>query len=162
MIEKHSQTKYIVLDPTVAIPGGAGTVTLAGDLYDNTSGTINLITQGVGIFGPVAGSGNYVEASVAPGDAIQIIKRRNTVNDTSPLYTRLFEQSDWVNAACSRGIVFNATAVETGSNSSQLVGSTNAALSGKIDVTDNLNYQIQVSNIILNIKKSLALIPSFV
>lgn len=139
MVEKHWQTKYIILSP------GVDNAPAVGNPLYNASGILALPTNAVAIYGPVAGSGNHQETSATPGDAIQIIKRRNTAGDKSPLYTRLFEQSDWINAFCRKGLIISGTAAETGSNSSQLLGAENTATTGKIQVSDNLNYQVQVS-----------------
>jgi len=140
MVEKHSQTKYIVLTPNVDNAPAVG-----NPLYDNGTGLLTLPVNGVAIYGPVAGSGNHQEVSAAPGEAIKIVKRRDTTGDTSPLYTRLFEDSDWINSFCRNQLIISGVAADTGTNSSHLVGAANGAASGQIEVLDNLNYQVQVS-----------------
>ena len=140
MVEKHSQTKYVILAPGVSNAPAVG-----NPLYNNSNGLLTLPVNGVAIYGPVAGSGNHQEVSASPGNAIKIIKRRDTTGDNSPLYTRLFEDSDWINAFCRNQFNISAIAADTGTNSSHLVGAANAAASGQIEVQDNLNYQVQVS-----------------
>jgi hypothetical protein len=139
MISKHSQTKYFILDPNAPIATGSST------LY-NGAGVLNLGVGSAGFYGPVPGSGNHVEVATAPagpGSAFQIIQRRDTSQDKSPLYNRPFEQSDWINAFCSEGIILDQANAAFGSNDSHLVGDASAA--GSIVPADLTTYQIQVS-----------------
>jgi hypothetical protein len=137
MISKHSQTKYFILDPTVAAPG------VGSDLYTG-AGVLNLAVGSAGLYGPNPGSGNHVEVGAGgPGSAFQIIQRRDTSQDRSPLYNRPFEQSDWINAFCSEGIIIDQSNAALGSNDSHLVGDASAA--GSIVPADLTTYQIQVS-----------------
>ena len=140
MISKHSQTKYFVLDPTVAIATGSSFLYTAG------TGVLTLGTGSAGFFGPVPGSGNHQEVAVVPagpGSAFQIIQRRDTSQDRSPLYNRPFEQSDWINAFCSEGIIIDQSNAALGSNDSHLIG--DASAGGSIIPGDLTTYQIQVS-----------------
>ena len=138
MISKHSQTKYFILDPNAPIATGSST------LY-NGAGVLNLGVGSAGFYGPVPGSGNHVEVATAPagpGSAFQIIQRRDTSQDKSPLYNRPFEQSDWINAFCSEGIILDQANAAFGSNDSHLIGDASAA--GSIVPADLTTYQIQV------------------
>lgn len=140
MISKHSQTKYFILDPAVAIATGSSFLYTAG------TGALNLATGSAGFFGPTPGSGNHQEVAVAPagpGSAFQIIQRRDTSLDKSPLYSRPFEQSDWINAFCSEGIIIDQSNAALGSNDSHLIG--DASATGSIIPGDLTTYQIQVS-----------------
>jgi len=140
MISKHSQTKYFVLDPAVAIATGSSL------LYNATTGALNLVTGSAGFFGPTPGSGNHQEVAVAPagpGAAFQVIQRRDTSQDKSPLYNRPFEQSDWINAFCSEGIILDQANAAFGSNDSHLIGDGSAA--GSIVPADLTTYQLQIS-----------------
>lgn len=140
MISKHSQTKYFILDPTAAIATGSSFLYTAG------TGVLNLGTGSTGFFGPTPGSGNHQEVAVAPagpGSAFQIIQRRDTSQDRSPLYSRPFEQSDWINAFCSEGIIIDQSNAALGSNDSHLIGDGTAG--GSIIPGDLTTYQIQVS-----------------
>lgn len=137
MISKHSQTKYFILDPAVAAPG------VGSDLY-TAGGVLNLAVGSTGLYGPVPGSGNHVEVGAGgPGSAFQIIQRRDTSLDKSPLYNRPFEQSDWINAFCSEGIIIDQSNAALGSNDSHLIG--DATAGGSIIPGDLTTYQIQIS-----------------
>jgi hypothetical protein len=136
MIEKHSQTKYFILDPAVAIAPALTTT-----LYNPTT-TTPILPVNAGVFyKPVAGSGNHNEIAGAPGSAMQFIYRRNTAGDKSPLYSRPFEQSDWINASCINGIIIDQRNAAFGSNDSHLIGTTATS----IVPNDLTTYQIQVS-----------------
>jgi hypothetical protein len=142
MISKHSQTKYFILDPVPVAP------VAATFLYTAGTGAMVLATGQAGFYGPTPGSGNHQEVGVAPagpGSAFQIIQRRDTTNDRSPLYNRPFEQSDWINAFCSEGIIIDQANAAFGSNDSHLIGGINAAAAGAIVPADLTTYQIQVS-----------------
>jgi len=137
MISKHSQTKYFILDPAGAAAG------VGSSLY-NAAGVLNLAVNSTGLYGPVPGSGNHVEVGAGgPGSAFQIIQRRDTSLDKSPLYSRPFEQSDWINAFCSEGIIIDQSNAALGSNDSHLIGDGSAT--GSIIPGDLTTYQIQVS-----------------
>jgi hypothetical protein len=138
MISKHSQTKYFILDPAVAAPG------VGSSLY-TPAGVLNLAVSSTGLYGPVPGSGNHVEVGAGgPGSAFQIIQRRDASLDRSPLYNRPFEQSDWINAFCSEGIIIDQSNAALGSNDSHLIGDASVA-SSQIVPADLTTYQIQVS-----------------
>tara|TARA_R110000851_G_scaffold145926_10_gene285467 strand:- start:698 stop:2107 length:1410 start_codon:yes stop_codon:yes gene_type:complete len=136
MISKHSQTKYFILDPSAVDPAAAST------LY-NLAGALNLNVGSLGLYGPTPGSGNHV-VTASPGAAFQIIQRRNTSNDKSPLYSRPFEQSDWINAQCSEGLILDQQNGALGTNDSHLIGNSIVATSA-IQPVDLTTYQIQVS-----------------
>lgn len=138
MIEKHSQTKYFVLDPTVAVPAAGS------QLYNGTTGVANLAINSGGFYEPTANSGNHTEINAAPGNAMQFIFRRNTANDRSPLYQRPFEESGWINAFCQNGINITVRNAALGSNDSHLIGNP-AVAAQAITPQDLFTYQIQVS-----------------
>lgn len=139
MVNQHQQTKYFILSPT------ATALTANSTLYNNTTGAINLAIGAGAFFKPVAGSGNHNEINAAPGSAMQFIQRRDTSKDRSPLYKRQWEQSDWINAQCTNGVIISAVAAEFGTNDSHLIG--NPSLAGaQIDPQSLMNYSIQVSS----------------
>lgn len=138
MIEKHSQTKYFVLDPTVAVPAAGS------QLYNDTTGVANLAINSGGFYEPTVNSGNHTEINAAPGSAMQFIFRRNTANDRSPLYRRPFEESGWINAFCQNGINITVKDAVFGSNDSHLIGNPSVAAQA-ITPQDLFTYNIQVS-----------------
>lgn len=138
MIEKHSQTKYFVLSPTVATPA-AGSL-----LYNASTGVPNIAINSGGFYEPTVNSGNHTEINAAPGSAMQFIYRRNTANDKSPLYQRPWEESGWINAFCVNGINITTQGAALGSNDAHLVGNP-AVAANAITPADLFTYQIQVS-----------------
>lgn len=138
MIEKHSQTKYFILSPTVATPV-AGT-----PLYNGTTTVPNILVNSGGFYSPTVNSGNHTEINANPGSAMQFIYRRNTANDKSPLYQRPWEESGWINAFCVNGVNITNQAAALGSNDSHLVGNP-AVAANQITPADLFTYQIQVS-----------------
>lgn len=138
MIEKHSQTKYFILDPSAALPAANSL------LYNATTGTPILpINAGV-FYRPVSGSGNHREINGVATSAMQFIYRRNTANDKSPLYQRPWEESGWINASCINGVIIDQQVARFGSNDSHLVGDPSVA-ANQITPADLFTYQIQVS-----------------
>ena len=139
MINQHQQTKYFILSNT-------GTVLTANStLYNSTTGAVNLAVGAGAFFRPVAGSGNHNEINSAPGAAMQFIQRRDTSRDRSPLYTRQWEQSDWINAFCRNGIIISAVQAAFGTNDSHLIGNPSAT-ANQIVPESLMTYSIQVSS----------------
>ena len=142
MINRHSQTKYFILDPTVDHTNGGAAIN--APLYNNATTALNILVGSGLFYNPVAGSGNHAEINAAPGSAMQFIYRRDTSSDRSPLYNRPWEQSDWINAFCIDGSVINQANAALGSNDLHLVGNPAAAVNDIIpaDLTD---FTLQVS-----------------
>jgi hypothetical protein len=146
MITKHSQTKYFVLKPGVALPTPGTT------LYNTTTEAIN-INKGVGgFYKPVAGSGNHNEITTGAGTGtmIKFIFRRTKDGDRSPLYNRAYDESAWINSNCFNGTMIQGKAAELPTNNAWLVGNNNVnattiATTGALQILDETTYKLQVS-----------------
>lgn len=142
MIEKHSQTKYFILDPAVDHTNGGAAINAT--LYNDATTAPRLLTNSGLFYSPVAGSGNHTEINAAPGSAMQFIYRRDTSADKSPLYSRPWEESGWINAFCLNGLNITRVNAAFGSNDSHLIGNP-AVTANDITPLDLTTYQIQVS-----------------
>ena len=67
MINRHSQTKYFILDPTVDHTNGGAAIN--APLYNNATTALNILVGSGLFYNPVAGSGNHAEINAAPGSA---------------------------------------------------------------------------------------------
>jgi len=138
MITKHSQTKYFVLHPNAVGPTGVGT------LYSTATFLPTMPVNALGFYSPVAGSGNHNHSNGAPGTAFKVIQRRDTSGDNSPLYNRPWDDSSWINASCSIGVVMNQVNAALGSNDCHLVGNP-AVTADDIVPADLTTFSLQAS-----------------
>jgi hypothetical protein len=141
MIEKTSVPKIIVLNSAVAIPT-AGT-----RLFSTTTGADVLAVNGVGVYEPVAGSSSPKASNAttaATTQYIELIKRRDTSGDKSPLPPRHYERSGLIDLDCLNGLQWSGAAAETPTSHSILVGNVHGAV-GAIMPVDNATYTFVVT-----------------
>lgn len=142
MIEKASIDKLIVLKSGVTLASGNTR------LFNPATGADGLSVSQAGIFTPVAGSGSpQVPANstaVAGVNYIEVIKRRNTTGDKSPLPDRFYERSGLISTDCIHGLEWSGATAETGTSQSILVGAPDAAADA-ITPTDNTTYTFVIT-----------------
>lgn len=143
MITKHSQTKYFVLKPGVAMPAAPTTT-----FYNASTDAININTGVGGFYNIVAGSGNHTLVTPPLNNAgrqIKFIQKRDKSGDRNPLYNYPLIESHWIDASCINGIQIQAVAAALPTNNLHLVGASNVATSGLIPILDEFTYKIQTS-----------------
>jgi hypothetical protein len=137
MIEKASVDKIIILNKDVALP-------TAGDRLFNpaTAGDV-LPIKGVGIYEPVPGSGSPEATTGSSTRYIEVIKRRDTTADSSPLPDRFYERSGLISLDCIHGLEWSGAKAALGTSQSVLVGAP-AGEAGQIEVIDNIEYSMVI------------------
>mgnify|MGYP003637830274 FL=1 len=140
MIEKSSIPKLIVLNSAVALP------TAATRLFSPTTGSDVLATNGVGVYQPTPGSGSPTAssaASVAGAQYIEVIKRRNTAGDKSPLPPRHYERSGLISLNCHSGLEWSGAPAEAGTSQAFVIGAPHGTV-GAITPLDTTRYTFVV------------------
>lgn len=146
MVQQRSTEKVIVLK--------LGTAQLAAGtrLYAPATANNNLAMSGFSIFTPVAGSGNAVATSSAnvilpaqnPSKTINIIQRRNTLGDKSPLGMRPYEQTGLINLNCMNGVAYAGSAAALPVSNSWYIGAP-VGNTSTIVPTDSTIYALKVA-----------------
>lgn len=152
---KHSQMKVIVLRPC-ANPAAPDTVAPAEipvattRLYNTSTEVIN-VKDGFGaFFKEVTNSGNpeSVHGTTTPAGVnapIRFIQNRDTTQDRSPLYSRPFEESQWISSQCFLGVKISQQNASLPCNNMIFVGPDASTGSVDIPVLDEFTYRLQVS-----------------
>lgn len=139
MIEKQSKQNLIVLKPT-------STRVADNARLANSEGVATVGLDTIGLFGKVLGSSNPI--AVANADLgnyreLEIIYRRNTANDRSPLPMMPFIKAGKISKDCQLTITrTNANTAE--SSQSWFIGGNTATT--KVQVGDELNYSINAAH----------------
>lgn len=141
MLNKHSQTKYFILDPNVDHTSNGA---INNTLYDDAT-AVTTLAIGAGLFyKPVTNSGNHIEINAVPGNAMKFIYRRDTSGDKSPLYSRPWEDSDWINSECINGMYITQSDAQFTKNDLHLIGDPTSAVN-QIIPQSLYDYRLQVS-----------------
>lgn len=117
-------------------------------MYDFTTNLLNIPDGGLGVFIPVAQSGNGIVPTLAtPGQNIKFIQNRDTTRDSTSLGQRHFEETDWISAKCLDGTYITGEGVRNPSNNAWLLGpSALTPTVGQLVPQSELNYHLRVSS----------------
>jgi hypothetical protein len=140
MIEKSSIPKLIVLNSAVASP------IATTRLFSPTTGSDVLAVNGVGVYQPTPGSGSPTAASAASvtsAQYIEVIKRRNTAGDKSPLPPRHYERSGLISLNCHSGLEWSGAPAEAGTSQAFVIGAPHGTV-GAITPLDTTRYTFVV------------------
>jgi hypothetical protein len=140
MIEKQSVDKLIILNSAVALPAGGSR------LFDPATGADVLAMNGVGVFESVAGSGSpkaTTATTAATAQYIEIIKRRDTTGDKSPLPPRHYERSGLISLNCISGLEYSGATAETGTSQSYVIGAPHGVV-GAVTPLDDTAYTMVI------------------